>query len=208
MATVRMPCDGGILKNRHEDLTYWGSDVIKVQNFVELELLLNCRGPIFDHERIVFAESDKGTPAGAGSGFSATDAIDRLVAARVLPAPTLPLPGIGARVEAMELGGKPPPACRYGVGVVRALEWDSYFREWRGEAAYDRRTGGWDGYPILGTSAFWWQVHVNGSDEMPFSEMTPDKIEALYQVRRLLYSRDIDPDFGLSDPSGIVPPRE
>lgn len=196
------------MKKRHEDLAYWGRDFIKVQTLEELNLLLNCRGPIFDGERVVLAESDKGTPAKAGSGFSATDAIDRLVAARVLPVPTRPLPGIGARVEAMALGGKPPPACRYGVGVVRALEWDSYFREWRIDVTYDRRTGGWYGYPILGTSAFWWQVHVIGSGETPFSEMTPDEIEALYQVRRLLYSRDIDPDCGLSDSPGIGPPHE
>jgi len=195
-------------KTRHEDLAYWDGDVIKVQTLEELNLLLNCRGPIFDRERVVLAESDRGTPARACSGFSATDAIDRLVTARVLPAPTRPLPGIGARVEAMALGGKPPPACCYGVGVVRALEWDSYFREWRVEVKYDQRTGGWYGYPILGTSAFCWQVHVIGSGETPFSDMTPDEIEALYQVRRLLYSQDIDPDCGLGDPPGIVPPHE
>ena len=208
MATVRTPCDGGILKKRHEDLAYWDNDVIKVQNFVELELLLDCRSPIFDREHVVFAESDKGATATSAAGFSAIDAIGRLVAARILPAPTRILPEIGARVEAMELGGKPPPACRYGVGDVRALEWDSFFREWRVEVKYDQRTGGWYGYPILGTSAFCWQVHVIGSGETPFSDMTPDEIDALYQVRRLLYSRDIDPDCGLGDPPGIVPPHE
>ena len=195
-------------KTRHQDLAYWGNDVIKVQCSMELDLLLDCRSQIFDRERIVFAESAQCVPAESACGFSATDAIHRLVAARVLPAPTRPLPGIGARVEVMEFGGKPPPACRYGVGVVRALEWDSFFREWRVDVKYDGRTGGWYGYPILGTSAFWWQVHVIGSDETPFSKMTPDEIESLYQVRRLQFSRDIDPDYVLSDPSAIGTPRE
>ena len=196
-------------QTRHEDLAYWRDEVIRIRGPKELELLLSCRVPIFDRESVVFAESELGASEKSASlGFSATAAIGRAVAAGILPAPKSGLPEVGARVETMALGGKPSPACRYGVGEVRALQWDSYFREWRVEVAFDRRTGGWYGHPILGASAFWWQVHVIGSGETPFSEMTPDKIEALYQVRRLLFWSDIDPDCGISDPTGIVPPHE
>lgn len=196
-------------KRRHEDLAYWQDEVIMIQNREELELLLTCRGAVFDREDVVFAEPDYGYPAEATTNnFSVACAIDQVVAAGILPAPKRPLPPVGARVETMEVGGKPPPGCRYGVGVIRALEWDWIFRTWRVNVKFDQRTGGWCGYPILGTHTFAWDVYVIGSGETPFSEMTPDEIEALYEVRRQQFWREIDPACGLRDPSRIVKPHE
>jgi hypothetical protein len=196
-------------KRRHEDLAYWRDEVIMIKNRDELELLLACRGAVFDRECVVFAEPDYGyPPEPTTNDFSVASAIDQVVAAGILPAPKRPLPSVGARVETMEVGGKPPPACRYGVGVVRTLEWDWMFRSWRVGVKFDQRTGGWCGYPILGSHTFPWNVHFIGSGDRPFSEMTPDEIEALHEVRRQQFWREIDPASGLHDPSGIVNPHE
>jgi hypothetical protein len=135
-------------------------------------------------------------------------AMDELVAAGRLPAPREVLPTIGAPVEAIEVGGKPSPACRYGVGVVTALEWDGYFRAWRVDLKFDGPTGGWCGYPMLGTHAFPHAIHVIGSDERPISSMTPAEITELAEIRRQEFWRNIDPASGLTDPSGIVRPRQ
>jgi hypothetical protein len=59
------------------------------------------------------------------------DAVTRVVAAGLLPPPSEPVPPFGTRVEAMVVGGKPGPACKYGVGIVKGQEWDSVFRVWR-----------------------------------------------------------------------------
>jgi hypothetical protein len=196
-------------KRRHDDLAYWRDEVIMIKNRDELELLLACQGAVFDCEDVMFAEPDDDYPAEATTNvFSVASAIDHVVDAGILPAPKRPLPPVGARVETIEVGGKPPPACRYGVGVVRALEWDWIFRTWRVNVKFDQRTGGWCGYPILGTHTFAWGVHLIGSGERPFSEMTPDEIEALHEVRRQQFWREIDPACGLRDPSGIVKPHE
>ena len=129
-------------KTRHEDLAYWRDERITIHNREELALLLTCRGSDVDGEDVVFARQDHGNPADATtSDFSVASAIDQVVAAGILPAPKRSLPPVGARVETMELGGKPPPGCRYGVGVVRTLEWDSYFRTWRVSVKFDQRTG-------------------------------------------------------------------
>ena len=196
-------------KTRHEDLAYWRDEVIMIQNREELELLLTCRGAVFDRADVVFVEPDDVCRAEATTNdFSVASAIDQVIAAVILPAPNRPLPPVGARVETMELGGKPPPACHYGVGVVRSLEWDWIFRTWRVGVKFDQRTGGWCGYPILGTHTFAWTVHLIGSDETPFSEMTPGEIDALHEVRRQQFWREIDPACGLHDPSGIVKSHE
>jgi hypothetical protein len=196
-------------KRRHEDLAYWRDEVILIRNRDELELLLACRGAVFDREDVVFAEPVYGYPAEPTTNdFSVASAIDQVVAAGILPAPKRPLPPVGARVETMEVGGKPPPACRYGVGVIRTLEWDWIFRTWRVDVKFDQPTGGWCGYPILGTQTFPWDIHLIGSGDRPFSEMTPDEIEALHEVRRQQFWREIDPSSGLHDPSGIVKSHE
>ena len=176
-----------------------------VKNRDELELLLACRDPIFDREFVLFAESDdvdSFTPA--TNDYSVSFAIDRVVAMGILPAPRIPLPPVGARVETIELGGKPSPACRYGVGVVRTLQWDWIFRCCRIGVKFDQPTGGWCGYPFLGTLTFQWAVHVIGDGEQAFSEMTPDQIEVLHEVRRRQFWREIDPACGLQDPSTVV----
>jgi hypothetical protein len=60
----------------------------------------------------------------------------------------------------------------------------------------------------LGTRTFPFDVHVIGSSERPFSDMTPDDIGALHGFRRHQFWREIDPASGLHDPSGIVKPHE
>jgi hypothetical protein len=86
-------------------------------------------GAIADREDVVFEEPDhEGSPRSTVRGYSVASAIEQVIVAGILPAPKTELPIIGTRVETMEVGGKPPPACRYGVGVVTALEWDSTFR--------------------------------------------------------------------------------
>jgi hypothetical protein len=131
-----------------------------------------------------------------------------VIAAGILPAPKTELPIVGTRVETMEVGGKPPPACRYGVGIVKALEWDFVFRCWRVDVKFDQPTGGWCGYPILGTHTFQHCVHVIGSPDRPFSDMSLDEIKTLHEVRRQQFWREIDPATGLHDPSGIVKSHE
>ena len=196
-------------KRRHEDLGYWRDEVIMIRNRDELELLLACQGAVFDRECVVFAEPDYDyLPEPTTNDFSVASAIDQVVAAGILPAPKRLLPPVGTRVETMEVGGKPPPACRYGVGVVQTLEWDWIFRTWRVGVKFDQRTGGWCGYPILSTHTFPWDVRVIGSGDRPFSEMTPDQIEAFHEVRRQQFWREIDPASGLHDPSGIVKSHE
>jgi hypothetical protein len=93
------------------------------------------------------------------------------------------------------------------VGVVTALEWDWIFRSWRVDVKFDQPTGGWCGYPILGTHTFPFDVHVIGNSDRPFSDMSPDEIKTLHEVRRQQFWREINPASGLHDPSGIVKPH-
>jgi hypothetical protein len=196
-------------KRRHPDLAYWRDEFIRISNRDELELLLRCQRSIADKEFVMFVEPDHdGSPPTTIRGYSAASAIEQVIAAGVLPAPKTKLPMIGARVETMEVGGKPPPACRYGVGVVTALEWDFIFRSWRVDVKFDQRTGGWCGYPILGTSTFPHDVLVIGSSDRPFSDMSQQEIMTLHELRRRQFWRAIDPASGLHDPSGIVKPHE
>jgi hypothetical protein len=196
-------------RRRHQDLAYWRDGFIRIRNDDELELLLACRGSIVDREDVVFGKSDhEGSPRSAPRGYSVAAAIEQVIAAGILPAPKTELPIIGTRVETMEVGGKPPPACRYGVGVVTALEWDWIFRSWRVDVRFDQPTGGWCGYPILGTHTFPFCIHVIGNSDQPFSHMTPEEIKMLHEVRRQQFWREIDPATGLHDPSGIVKNNE
>ena len=195
-------------KRRHSDLAYWLGEFVRITNADELELLLACRELIADREFVMFEESESGGLAkSAIHSFSVASAIKQVIAAGILPEPKRELPMIGSRVETMEVGGKPPPACHFGEGVVTALEWDWIFRSWRVAVNFDHRTGGWYGYPILGTHTFPYDVHVVGSSERPFSEMSPKEIKALHEFRRQQFWRDIDPASGLHDPSGIVSPE-
>jgi hypothetical protein len=195
-------------KRRHHDLAYWRDGSIRITNRDELEILLACRGSIADREDFVFVEPDHGgSPQSTDRGYSVASAIEQVIAAGILPAPKTGLPMVGTRVETMEVGGKPPPACRYGVGVVTALEWDCFFRSWRVDVKFDQPTGGWCGYPILGTHTFPFDVHVIGNSDRPFSDMSPDEIKTLHEVRRQQFWREINPASGLHDPSGIVKPH-
>jgi hypothetical protein len=125
-------------KRRHQDLAYWRDEFIRITNDGELELLLACRGSIADREFVMFEEPDhEGSPRSTARGYSVASAIDRVIAAGILPAPRTELPIIGTRVKTMEVGGKPPPPCRYGVGVVTALEWDFVFHCWRVDVKFD-----------------------------------------------------------------------
>jgi hypothetical protein len=196
-------------KRRHHDLAYWRDGFIRITNYDELELLLTCRGPIADRESVVFEEPDReGSPRSTVRRYSVAFAVEQVLAAGILPAPKTQLPMVGTRVETMEVGGKPPPACRYGVGVVTALEWDWIFRSWRIDVKFDQPTGGWCGYPILGTHTFPFDVHVIGSSDRSFSDMTPDEIKMLHEVRRQQFWREINPATGRHDPPGIVKPNE
>lgn len=196
-------------KRRHQDLAYWRDGFIRISNSDELELLLACRGSIIDREDVIFAEpDDKGLLESTVPDYSVASAIERVIAAGILPAPKTRLPMVGTRVETMEVGGKPPSACRYGVGVVTALEWDWMFRSWRVDVKFDQPTGGWCGYPLLGTHTVPFDVHVIGNSDRPFSDMTPNEIKTLHEARRQQFWREIDPATGLHDPSGIVKPND
>lgn len=198
-----------MVKRRHQDLAYWRDGFIRITNHDELKLLLQCRGSVADREDVMFEEPDhEDSRRSTDRGYSVAFAIERVIAAGILPSPKSELPMVGSRVETMEVGGKPPPACRYGVGVVKALEWDFVFRCWRVDVKFDQPTGGWCGYPTLGTHTFPHCVHVIGSSERPFSDMSPDEIKTLHEVRRQQFWREIDPASGLHDPSGIVKNHE
>ena len=195
-------------KRRHQDLAYWRDGFVRITNHDELELLLACRGSIIDSQYVTFTEPEnEGSTRSTVRGYSAAAAIERVIATGILPAPKTDLPIIGTRVETMEVGGKPPPAHRYGVGVVTALEWDPFFRSWRVDVTFDQPTGGWCGYQILGTHTFPFDVHLIGSSERPFSDLSPDEITMLHEARRQQFWREIDPATGLHDPAGIVKPH-
>jgi hypothetical protein len=93
----------------------------------------------------------------------------------------------------MVVGAKPGPRSKYGVGVVTGIDWDSLFRTWRVGVKYDEPAGTYFGRPIRGSSTFPGNVHVVGTDERPFSSMTPTEIEELHEVRRREFWRNIDP---------------
>lgn len=193
-------------KNRHPDLAYWGNGIISIRNQDELDLLLACRAPIFDRESIQFVGlewNDDEERLVAREEF-VPGAAQQVVSAGILPEPTSQLPAIGARVETIEVGGKPSPACRYGVGTVTGSSWDCVFGVWRVEVTFDGCTGGWQGFPVYGTSTFVWMVHVIGSDERSFSDMTPGEIEALYQARRQQLHAPDRPATWLADSSDLA----
>lgn len=147
---------------------------------------------------------DEGTRAKTFEFLGA--AVDRVCAAAILPPARNPLPPFGARVEAMVIGGKPVLRRKYGTGTVFKLSWDSVFRSWRVGVQFDTTVGYWCGMPINGVSALPNQIHVLGSAERPFSEMTLPELDALHEERRQEFWRNIDPASGLSDPSlGVTP---
>lgn len=112
-----------------------------------------------------------------------TEAISAVCAAGLLPPPVEALPPVGSRVESMVVGGKPGPPSKYGTGVVEGLSWDPFFGTWRVHVVYDEPAGTYYGKPIKGSETSAWMVHVIGSAEPPFSSMSPEEIEELYQRR-------------------------
>lgn len=128
-------------------------------------------------------------------------ALQHVCAAGLLPRSRDKLPSFGTRVEAMVIGGKPVLRRKYGTGTVSHLSWDSVFRTWRVGVQFDETVGYWCGMPIKGVSTFPNQIHVIGSPERPFSEMTLPELDALHEKRRQEFWRNVDPASGLSDPS-------
>jgi hypothetical protein len=119
-------------------------------------------------------------------------AIERVIEAGLLPTPPEPLLPVGARVEALVIGGKPGPPEKYGTGSVSGHSWCSVFRCWRIEVRFDKPAGTYYGGPINGTSTFVNMVHVIGTDEPPYSSMTPSELEARYEDRRQEFWRTAD----------------
>lgn len=133
------------------------------------------------------------------------EALEQVCAAGILPRSRDELPSFGTRVEAMVIGGKPVLRRKYGTGTVFKLGWDSVFRTWRVGVQFDETVGYWCGMPINGVSAFPNQIHVIGSTERPFSEMTLPELDALHEERRQEFWRNVDPATGMSDPALRVP---
>jgi hypothetical protein len=113
-----------------------------------------------------------------------TSVQERVCADGRLRHPKTPLPPFGARAEAALVGGKPGPACKYGVGAVTTHGWDSVFLCWRVGITFDEPAGTYYGQPILGTSTFPRLVHVIGEPDRPFSTMTPGEIGDFYLAVR------------------------
>ncbi len=161
---------------------YFGDGPIRVRNQFELDLVLANPDPFGEHTSALFEglrwDDD------ADGVVAVADGAHQVVARGLLPAPTHELPRLGARVETIEIGGRPSPAGRYGVGTVTSLSWSHGSATWRVHVEFDHCTGGWQGYPIYGTDTFVWMVHVIDSDEPPFSQMSPDAIERLYHSRQ------------------------
>jgi hypothetical protein len=130
-----------------------------------------------------------------------TFATEQVCAAGLLPRAREQLAALGARVEVMLVGGKPPPPSRYHTGSVNGHDWDSVFRTWRAHVALDQPAGTYYGQPVKGIAAFPNTVQLPGGAERPFSSMTPTEIEALHEQRRKEVWRNIDPASGLTDPS-------
>ena len=169
---------------------HFGDGPIRVRNQLELDLVLASPDPFGEHTSIHFDGlrwDDDADGVVAVSDYVA-DGAHQVVARGLLPAPAHELPRLGARVETIEVGGRPSPACRYGVGTVTGLSWDHGFATWRVRVEFDHCTGGWQGFPIYGTETFTWMVHVIGSDERAFSDMTPVQIECLYRSRQSRFS--------------------
>jgi hypothetical protein len=61
------------------------------------------------------------------------------------------------------------------------------FGTWRVHVTFASPAGRYYGQPIKRASTFTWMIHVVGSGERPFSSMTPDEIEALYQEQALAF---------------------
>jgi len=168
---------------RPDVLSRWQHGLIRVRNQADLDLILACSESISDHESIQFDGlrwDDDADGIIAVSDYAA-DAAQQVIAAGILPEPSDELPTIGSRVETIEVGGRPSPACRYGIGTVTGLSWNHVSHDWRVDVEFDECTGGWQGYPIFGTHTFPWMVHVIDGSGRPFSTMSPKEIEQLYQ---------------------------
>jgi len=174
-------------RQRFDTMRYRGNGFIRVRNQRELDLLLVAGRSLAYDESVSFEGmkwDDDEERCVYLDGYI-PDAVKQVIAAGILPETSRALPDIRTRVQTIELGGKPGPTCRYGVGTVTKLTWDRTVNSWRVHVEFDHATGGMYGYPIYATSTFAWMVHVIGSDEQPFSEMTPLEIGRLYEERRL-----------------------
>jgi hypothetical protein len=169
-----------------------------------LETVLTHKGQDLSSVSIDFGgrgwrEMDDGTKLNTFKFLA--EALEQICAAGLLPRSRDKLPSFGTRVEAMVIGGKPVLRRKYGPGTVFHLSWDSVFRTWRVGVQFDETVGYWCGMPIKGVSAFPNQIHVTGSTERPFSEMTLPELDALHEERRQEFWRNVDRASGLSDPS-------
>ena len=168
------------------------TDSSRSQDPTNLRFCWRVGGFIADREFVMFKNPDKENSRDSSDrGQFSASAIDKVCAAGLLPSPNALLPSVGDSVEAMVIAGKPPPACRYGVGTVTALEWDWIFQTWRVHVRFNQRTGGWCGFPIMGTSTFPFCIHVIGSSGRPFSDMTPGEIQDLHEERRQHFWRQL-----------------
>ena len=164
----------------------FGDGPIHVRSQHELDLVLAIPEPFGEHRSVSFGglRWDDDADGVVAETDVVPDGAHQVIDRGLLPAPTHELPRLGARVETIEIGGRPSPACRYGVGTVTSVSWGHRSSTWRVRVEFDRCTGGWQGFPIYGTDTLVWMVHVIGSDERPFSDMTPTEIEDLYRSRQ------------------------
>ena len=168
-------------KNQRADLPRQRGDAVVISTPEDLARVLKCSIRDLSTEYVEIEHRNWAEEGTTGRRFIdrfLPSAREQLCLESRLPYPNQELPPMGARVEAVAVGGKPSPSCRYGVGTVTGHEWDSMFRFWRVHVTYDNPAGGWYGSPILGTSTFPRLVHVIGAAGRPFSSMTPQEIEA------------------------------
>ena len=163
-----------------EELPIDAGGVVRINTPEVLKKVLARRGMDLSTLSIDFRAEDEAT-----SFPFLKMAVEQVCAAGMLPHPKGSLPSLGARVEAMVVGGKPGPKDKYGTGSVTGYSWDSVFRTWRIGVVFDEPAGFYYGNPITGTSTFPNMVRVIGGPERLFSTMTPAEIEELYQEVRL-----------------------
>lgn len=163
-----------------EELPIDAGGVVRINTPEALKKVVARRGMDLSSLSIDFRVADT-----AASLSFVEEAMEQVCTAGLLPRPKGPLPSLGARVEAMVVGGKPGPKNKYGTGRVTGCSWDAIFRTWRIGVVFDEPAGFYYGNPITGTSTFPNMVRVIGGPERLFSTMTPAEIEELYQEVRL-----------------------
>ncbi len=173
--------------DREAPLAHFGGGPLWVFETAELDALLACREP-FNEE--VSLSSPSELVAGDTEGQWGKRAIDSLVAAGLVTAPTEELPPLGTIVETIGLANKVEPRWRAVSGRISSLSYEPENGRWGVTVDFEESVPLRRGGRIRTWSGTLSMVHIVGSFSRPFSDMSAEEIREHFERLRPLAPND------------------